>query len=1503
MWEKIYRNGENDPLLTATIHYNWNGGEVHEHHYTVQQIREPTCTTPGEIIYICICGHIQKRETLPATGHSYQETIVKPTCTEKGYILHKCTICGVFYKEENAAALGHKPGEWVIEQEPTCVTDGRRAKYCTVCHALLEEETLPATGHSYQETVVEPTCTTQGYTLHQCSVCGASYQDQFTDALGHHAGEWVIEREPTCTVDGIRVKRCTVCHVALETETLPSGHQYTSTVIAPTCTEQGYTKHICQVCGFSYRDQYVDELGHRPGEWITKKEPTCITDGERVKYCTVCNELLAKEPIPAIGHNYSHTVVPPTCTEQGYTQHDCKNCGDTYRDSFVEATGHTESAWVIQKEPTCTANGNRYKYCTVCDAVICSEVLPALGHSYQETVIAPDCTHGGYTQYTCERCGHQYRDHATDPLGHSFGEWVTDKQATVLVEGAKHRECSVCGFVEKVVIPKTEIDLSETEEYGLCNFTVVNAQTREPIQNASIYIETENEGECTLQTDAAGKVSQILPVGTLTISAYADGCLTRNLNIKVKPGEQDIPVIGLSDKPTYEAELTSHLMTYEEIVEAGIDVTAPGNNHVYKYELKLEFEPEIDWYSLFYYMNGNGEIIGGGGSGGSGGSDGGSGGSGGVVWIPNGGGSGSGHFFIPDSGDGEPVTIYPVSERFYLIIRGEVKWLKEMFDVEMLIINNSMTDTLENLTATLTLPDGLSLAQMVEDQQALTQHIDHIAEGQSETVHWYVRGDKAGSYGISARLQGTVMPFEEEIDEIYEGKNQIQVWAGDALHLHFEFPNAAYYGEDYPVTVTLTNVSDITLYNVSHKIQIVQGMEYYYADGTSKKKIETSGWYSEGVKEFKPGDQIIIEASVNIFFESERMEAKLQSLIGLIDGMEQLYNGFKAIQAATDILGAMIGCVSSCVKAIDNFLTSPSLLPDTKLSLFQSLYRSISDLALSYSTSGSSTLDSAIRLSNTGLSNTLKAITDDPAAWLEASTVDDIKRVISEVNSLAGQASSRGTTSREFNIFDSLRTAISAIPIRFALQSVIMTEDEHNTTSIPWSYSVSEAGPQYFGVSNVSGYVSSLVRGAAAQMYDDLMPGYTHLMPGLDDPFNYDEVVRVIQATEDEIALFKAKDATGEVSYKAWVEPNSTKNTYSRMVKTEESAFILACDNDTAVLENGVLTFTGDGMISVTPTTLTGGTLYVEDSEGNLYTFQIEVVPQHTCEAGEWETIFSPTDEYDGFAVKCCKTCGEIMEIKLLSHEAICESHTFSDWSVEEEATCSTPGIQTRTCTTCGYVESKFTAVTENHSVADWSVVTEPTCTTEGLKKGVCQICGVEITESIPKLTHEADENAWIIVKEPTETEDGLKVLKCKYCGEVLKEEVIPATGSETDPEVPEKATLTLTLDGQAVEGDVAYVKLPSVLMMYKNHSATLGFAFDQEVEVASVNWSYASWSVDSPEANIESPTSAETVIRPNGKGIGARSTWVTLTVTDVDGNTYQQTVKVRFYKWDWQRK
>lgn len=115
------------------------------------------------------------------------------------------------------------------------------------------------------------------------------------------------------------------------------------------------------------------------------------------------------------------------------------------------------------------------------------------------------------------------------------------------------------------------------------------------------------------------------------------------------------------------------------------------------------------------------------------------------------------------------------------------------------------------------------------------------------------------------------------------------------------------------------------------------------------------------------------------------------------------------------------------------------------------------------------------------------------------------------------------------------------------------------------------------------------------------------------------------------------------------------------------------------------------------------------------------------------------------------------------------------------------------------------------------------------------------------------------------------------------------------------KPDFNVTINGNAVNGDVAYVKLPSAFTLYKNSYATLSFSLDSEVEVQSVKWNYANWSQANPEANIESPNSFETIIRPNGKGIGARSTWITVAVTDIYGNVYSDTIKVRFYKWDWQ--
>ena len=153
---------------------------------------------------------------------------------------------------------------------------------------------------------------------------------------------------------------------------------------------------------------------------------------------------MAQTVVPANGHDYETVVTAPTCTEKGYTTYTCA-CGDTYVSDYVNAKGHTE---VIDKAvaPTCTATGlTEGKHCSVCNTVLVAQtVVPANGHDYETVVTAPTCTEKGYTTYTCA-CGDMYTADSVAELGHTDGEWIIDKEATVGEDGVKHRECPVCG--------------------------------------------------------------------------------------------------------------------------------------------------------------------------------------------------------------------------------------------------------------------------------------------------------------------------------------------------------------------------------------------------------------------------------------------------------------------------------------------------------------------------------------------------------------------------------------------------------------------------------------------------------------------------------------------------------------------------------------------------------------------------------------------------------------------------------------------------------------------------------------------------------------------------------------------------------------------------------------------------------------------------------------------------------------------------------------------------
>ena len=103
------------------------------------------CESAGEEVRTCVrCDDVETRETEPL-GHDYEAEIVEPACTENGYTLYSCGLCGHTYKDNATEPLGHDYE--VTETEGTVDSPSVKHYKCRRCgYEYTEEgESLPAT--------------------------------------------------------------------------------------------------------------------------------------------------------------------------------------------------------------------------------------------------------------------------------------------------------------------------------------------------------------------------------------------------------------------------------------------------------------------------------------------------------------------------------------------------------------------------------------------------------------------------------------------------------------------------------------------------------------------------------------------------------------------------------------------------------------------------------------------------------------------------------------------------------------------------------------------------------------------------------------------------------------------------------------------------------------------------------------------------------------------------------------------------------------------------------------------------------------------------------------------------------------------------------------------------------------------------------------------------------------------------------------------------------------
>lgn len=149
------------------------------------------------------------------------------------------------------------------------------------------------------------------------------------------------------------------------------------------------------------------------------------------------------------------------------------------------------------------------------------------------------------------------------------------------------------------------------------------------------------------------------------------------------------------------------------------------------------------------------------------------------------------------------------------------------------------------------------------------------------------------------------------------------------------------------------------------------------------------------------------------------------------------------------------------------------------------------------------------------------------------------------------------------------------------------------------------------------------------------------------------------------------------------------------------------------------------------------------------------------------QIIEEATFDKEGHIYKKCSKCGDVIQTGTISKK----EHSYGEWEITKEATCTEDGEKKRTCSDCG-VEDISVIKATGHKFTNYEIITEATEENEGLEKAVCDNCDAEDERIIAKIPHIHDYATEIERVEPTCTKDGYYILQCR-CEGTLKTDIL----------------------------------------------------------------------------------------------------------------------------------
>ena len=330
--------------------------------------KHTTCTA---VIKCKYCGNVMDK----AEGIISSKMTREANCTEEGEITYTAAFpMDSAYAEQTekvtVAALGHVEPE----DDGDCTT----AVICERCNAVIKA----AKDHDWSDSWTKDA---SGH-WHACQNDGCTKKKDEAD----HTPDIL---EPTDDTD----QKCTVCEYIIAPK---KSHVHTLQKIEAkeaTCTTEGNKEYYkCETCGHFFADEaatkevmegdmIIPARGHDYANLVytwSEDYTTCTA----VQKCNNCDTVNATEKVSST----SSVTQSQSCTAPELTTYTATFTSETFavQKKVVqtkEAAGHMPGDWIVDRLATVTEEGSRHKECSVCKAIVKTEIIEKLPYISSDT--------------------------------------------------------------------------------------------------------------------------------------------------------------------------------------------------------------------------------------------------------------------------------------------------------------------------------------------------------------------------------------------------------------------------------------------------------------------------------------------------------------------------------------------------------------------------------------------------------------------------------------------------------------------------------------------------------------------------------------------------------------------------------------------------------------------------------------------------------------------------------------------------------------------------------------------------------------------------------------------------------------------------------------------------------------------------------------------------------------------------------------------------------------